>query len=79
MTDAEHVQRCDVVAAFAAQRIEQDVAALRAMWAVDRVLHLAPQRGLPVAVVLARVLLPVEDPIRSVNQVLRVEPRQILG
>ena len=79
MADAEHVQRCGVVVAFALQGVEQGAAALRAMRTVDRLLYLPPQRGLPVAAVLAGLSLPVEDPVRPVGQVLRIEAGQMFG
>ena len=80
MADAEYVQRRIVGQAVAGtQRVEQGGAALRAVRALDGGSQPMPQRCLPVVAVAARMLFPVEDPVRPVDQVLGVQAGEVLG
>jgi hypothetical protein len=79
VADAEYVQRRVVAAALGMQRVEQHAAALRAVRSADGLLHLPPQHCLPVARVPGGMLLPVQDPVRPVSEVLGVQAGQIFG
>ena len=79
VADAEHVQRLVAAVAMRLQRVQQRGAAPGAVRPADRRLHCVPQLRLPVAAGAAAALLPVEDPVRPVDQVLGVQAGEMLG